>query len=102
MKIGLFFQEITFITEFPDSNFLLPTFLTGGKWDFQVAELLLATVNFEPWDAFRGNYNLLTFMFFFLLERKFKSFATNLFHVIATVCNYLRMLFSLKIVLTYM
>ena len=49
MKIGLFFQEITFITEFPGSNFLLPTLLTGGKWDFQVADLLLATVNFEPW-----------------------------------------------------
>ena len=48
------FQEITFTTEFPDSNFLLPIFLTGGKWDFQVANLLwdfqvanllLATVN---------------------------------------------------------
>ena len=48
MKIGLFFQEITFRTEFPGSNFLLPTFLTGGKWDFEVANLLLATVNFEP------------------------------------------------------
>ena len=23
-------------------------FLTGGKWDFQVANLLLATANFEP------------------------------------------------------
>ena len=41
-------QEITFTTEFPGSNFLLPTFLTGGKWDFQVANLLLASVNFEP------------------------------------------------------
>ena len=30
-------------------NVLLPTFLTGGKWDFQVANLLLATVNFKPW-----------------------------------------------------
>ena len=48
MKIGLFFQEITFITEFRGSNFLLTTFLTGGKWDFPVANLLLATVNFEP------------------------------------------------------
>ena len=37
VKIGLFFQEITFITQFPGSNFLLPTFLTGGKWDFQGA-----------------------------------------------------------------
>ena len=48
VKIGLFFQEITFITEFPGSNFLLPTFLTGVKWDFQVSNLLLAIVNFEP------------------------------------------------------
>ena len=39
----LSFQEITFITEFPGSKFLLPTFLTGGKWDFQVANLLFAT-----------------------------------------------------------
>ena len=49
MKIGLFFQEITFITKFIGSNFLLPTIYTGSKWDFQVANLLLATVNFEPW-----------------------------------------------------
>ena len=48
MKIGLFFQEITFITEFPGSNFLLPTFLADSQWDFLVANLLLATVNFEP------------------------------------------------------
>ena len=48
MKIGLFFQEITFRTEFPGSNLLLPIFLTGGKLDFEVANLLLATVNFEP------------------------------------------------------
>ena len=38
-----------FITEFPGSNSLLPTFLTGGKWDFQMANLLLAIANFEPW-----------------------------------------------------
>ena len=49
MKMGFFFQEITFITELHGSNFLLPNFLTGGKWDFQMANLLLATVNFEPW-----------------------------------------------------
>ena len=48
VKMGLFFQEITFITELPGSNFLLPRFLTGGKWDFQVADLLLASANFEP------------------------------------------------------
>ena len=47
VKIGFFFQEITFITEFPGSNFMLPTFLTGRKWDFQVANLLFAIVNFE-------------------------------------------------------
>ena len=33
-EIGLFGQEITFITEFPSSNILLPTILTGSKWDF--------------------------------------------------------------------
>ena len=48
VKIGLFLQEIIFITEFTDSNFLLPTFLAGSKWDFPMANLLLATVNFEP------------------------------------------------------
>ena len=61
VKIGLFFHEITFIIEFPDSNFLLPTFLTGGKWDFPVANLLLATVtcNFEP--SIIYNYQILRF-----------------------------------------
>ena len=49
MKMGLIFQEITFITELPGSNFLLPKFfLTGGKWNFKVANLLLATANLEP------------------------------------------------------
>ena len=48
VKIGLFFLEITFMKEFTGSNFLLPTFLTGGKWGFQMANLLLATVNFKP------------------------------------------------------
>ena len=48
VNINLFFQKITFIKEFPGSNILLPSFLTGGKWDFQVADLLPATVNFEP------------------------------------------------------
>ena len=52
VKIGLFFQEITFTTDFRSSNFLLPTFVTGGKWDFQVANLLLATINFEPYSPF--------------------------------------------------
>ena len=47
-EIGLFFQEITFITEFSGSNFLLLTFFTGGKWDFQVADLLLATSISNP------------------------------------------------------
>ena len=42
----------TFTTEFPGSNFLLPTFSAtfsvGSKRDFQVANLPLATVNFAP------------------------------------------------------
>ena len=48
VKMGLFLQEITFITELPGSNFLLPMFLTGGKWNFWVANFLLATASFEP------------------------------------------------------
>ena len=32
---------------FPGSNFLLPTFLTDGNLGFQVANLLLASVNFK-------------------------------------------------------
>ena len=36
-----------FHTEFRGSNFLLPTFLEGSKWDFPVANLVLATANFE-------------------------------------------------------
>ena len=47
VEICLFFEEITSIKDFPGSNFLLPRFLTGGKWDFHVANLLLATVHFE-------------------------------------------------------
>ena len=46
VKIGLFFQEITLRTEFLGSNFLLPTSLTGGKWNFQVANLLLLISNY--------------------------------------------------------
>ena len=51
VKIGLFFQESNYfqITEFPGRNLLLPTFLAGSEWDFPVANLLLATVNFESW-----------------------------------------------------
>ena len=45
-EISLFFQKLTFITEFLCSNFMLPTFLADGKWDFPLANLLLATVNF--------------------------------------------------------
>ena len=37
-----------FHNRFPGSNVLLPTFLTGGSSGLQVANLLLATVNFEP------------------------------------------------------
>ena len=47
VKICLFFQ-ITFITEFPGSNLLLLTFLAGSKWDFPVANSLLAAVHFKP------------------------------------------------------
>ena len=48
VKICFFFPESNFAIDFPGSSFLLPTFSTGGKYDFQVANLLLATVNFEP------------------------------------------------------
>ena len=48
-KIGFYFPEITLTAEFPGSNFLLPTFSIGSKQDFQMANLSLATVNFEPW-----------------------------------------------------
>ena len=48
VKMSLFGKGITFITEFPSSNFLLATFLTGSKWEFQCANLPLATVDFEP------------------------------------------------------
>ena len=48
VKMGMLFQEITSITEFPGSNFLLTTIYTGSNWDFQVGNLLLATVNFKP------------------------------------------------------
>ena len=49
MKIGFFFQGITFIAEFSGSKILLLTFSLGGKWGFEVTNLLLATVNFEPY-----------------------------------------------------
>ena len=39
-----------FATELPSSNVLPPTFSTGGKWDFQVAHLLLLISN-------PGNYS---------------------------------------------
>ena len=35
-KLKVFFHEITFTKKLPGSNFLLPSNLTGGKWDFQV------------------------------------------------------------------
>ena len=47
MKMGLFFEEITFITELLGSNFLLPRFLIGGKWDFQWANLLMPISNLD-------------------------------------------------------
>ena len=48
VKFSLFFQEIFIYTEFLGSNFLIPTFSIGGKWNSLLANLLLATVNFEP------------------------------------------------------
>ena len=48
VKIGFYFPDITLATEFPGSNVLLPTFSLGNKQDFQVANLPLAAVNFEP------------------------------------------------------
>ena len=44
--------RIYFHNSFPGSNLLLPPFLTGGNLGFQVANLLLATVNFEHWYQF--------------------------------------------------
>ena len=58
VKIGLFSQEINFITEFSGSNFLLPTFLTGSKWDFQVANLLLATTLQRRYNAGDGSHKI--------------------------------------------
>ena len=37
-----------FPNRIPRSNFLLPRFSTGGTWDLQVANLLLATVDSDP------------------------------------------------------
>ena len=48
VKIGLFFHEIAFITEFPSRNLLLSTFSQVANGTFQGVNLLLATVNFEP------------------------------------------------------
>ena len=42
-------KKLSVTKEFLDSNLLLPFFPSNGKWDFQVANLLLATVNFELW-----------------------------------------------------
>ena len=43
----LVFQRNYFHNRIP---FLLPTIYTGSKWDFQVANFVLATVNFKPCD----------------------------------------------------
>ena len=40
----------------PGSNLLLPTVWTGSKLNFQVANSLLATVNFEPCDHYFSNF----------------------------------------------
>ena len=54
------------MTEFTGKKFLLPIFLTDGKWDYPVANLLLATINFKAWNGypFRGSNS--TFLFYFL------------------------------------
>ena len=46
-EIGFYITEINFTAEHLGSNFLLPTFSKGGIWDFQVAYLLLDTVNLK-------------------------------------------------------
>ena len=48
-------KKLTFTTEIQDSNFLLSAFLSGGKWDFQVAYGTY-TVNFEPWMLWMDDY----------------------------------------------
>ena len=71
MKIGLFFQVINFIIEFRGSNILLPTFVAGSKWDLPVANLLLATVNFEPWKYSTCSFSLMSSL---LLKEHFQIF----------------------------
>ena len=44
-ELFLFFKETTFVTEFLDSNLLLPILSIGSQWDFQVANLLLLFSN---------------------------------------------------------
>ena len=72
MKINLIFPEVAFITEFPGSNFLQPTFLTGGKWDVQLENLLLATVNFEP--CRNTSDSCLMRFYLFLCNKNLRSF----------------------------
>ena len=48
VKMGMLFQEITSITEFPGSNFLLPTIYTGSNWDFQVGICYLLLLISNP------------------------------------------------------
>ena len=58
---------------------MLPTFFTGGKWDFQVANLLLATINFEPRleEEAEFNYNFISFIFFVLISLSKLNLARN-------------------------
>ena len=51
----------------PGSNVLLPTVWPGSKLNFQVANLLLATVNFEPWNDFFSCFSLKTLIFLVIL-----------------------------------
>ena len=72
VKIGFYFPEINCASVFSGSNFLLPTFSIGGKLDFQVVNLLLATVNFDSCLGLSSpvNLNLLIFQSKFSGTRK--------------------------------
>ena len=47
-KISLFSKKLLSEQNSQVATLCYLHFLTGGKWDFEVANLLLPTVNFEP------------------------------------------------------
>ena len=55
----MFSQDITLITEFPGSNILLPTFLMGGKQDFQVEICFLLLLILNPGPGIRASVYVL-------------------------------------------